>query len=264
MMKTELVRINDIEMEYCTFGSGERTFVILPGVSARSVVHAAMTVEAAYRIFEQDYTVYLFDRRLNMPSPYPVRQMASDTAAVMRALGISDADIFGASQGGMMAMCLGIDHPDLVHKLALGSTCASVDDEVRAGTKRWVKLARSGDITALTEELINCLFSEDTVKKYKSFLLHMNDGMDENDLCRFILQTEAIDDFDVIEELPRITCPALVIGVEGDKVLPPDHSRRIAEKLDCQLFMYGSEYGHCVFDEAPDYKQRLFDFFRLS
>ena len=35
----------------------------------------------------------------------------------------------------------------------------------------------------------------------------------------------------------------------------------IAEKLNCPLYLYGEEYGHCVFDEAPDYKQRIYDFF---
>ncbi len=31
--------------------------------------------------------------------------------------------------------------------------------------------------------------------------------------------------------------------------------------LQVDYHIYGSEYGHCVFDEAPDYKQRLMEFF---
>lgn len=260
-MKTELVRVNDIEMEYFSFGNGERAFVILPGVSTRSVMLSAMAISAAYRDFSKDYTVYVFDRRRNMPSPYPVRQMAADTAAVMRQLGIRNADIFGASQGGMMAMCISIDSPELVRRLALGSTAASVDDQVKESTKRWVSLAQGGDMTALTAELIDSLYSGNTIAKYRDFLIHMNDGMDENDIRRFILQSEAIDGFDITDEMDKITCPVLVIGSEGDRLLPPRFSRRIAEKLNAALYMYGSEYGHCVFDEAPDYKQRLLDFF---
>ena len=53
----------------------------------------------------------------------------------------------------------------------------------------------------------------------------------------------------------------LVIGVEGDKVIPPSESVAVADKIGCELYMYGKEYGHCVFDEAPDYKQRLIEFF---
>ena len=263
-MKTDLVRVNDIEMEYFSFGSGERAFVILPGVSTRSLMLSAMAVSAAYRAFGEAYTVYCFDRRRNMPEDYTVRQMASDTAAVMQSLGISDADIFGASQGGMMAMCIAIDHPELVHKMVLGSTAAKIDEQGEVGTQRWITLAQSGDLTALTAELIDSLYSESTLGKYKDVLLHMNDDMTEYDIRRFILQTRALEGFDITVELSKIRCPVLVIGAEGDKVLSPSASRAIAEALHAQLYMYGSEYAHCVFDEAPDYKQRMLDFFHQS
>ena len=260
-MKTDFVCVNGIEMEYFSFGSGERAFVILPGVSTRSLMLSAMAVSAAYRAFGEEYTVYAFDRRRNMPDDYSVRQMAEDTAAVMQTLGIADADIFGASQGGMMAMCIAVDHPELVHKMVLGSTAAKMDDRGREDTKRWISLAQSGDLTALTAELIDTLYSENTIGKYKDMLIHMNDGMTEYDIRRFILQTQALDDFDITGELDRIQCPVLVIGSEGDKVLPPSQSRLIAEALNASLYMYSDEYGHCVFDEAPDYKQRLLDFY---
>lgn len=259
-----LITVNDIEMEYFTFGRGEKVFVILPGVDTKSVLLSAKAVQAAYRVFEEEYTVYVFDRRKNMPDPYPVRQMAADTAAAMKALGIRNADIFGASQGGMMAMCIAIDFPELVHALALGSTSSAMDDSVGNGTKRWIELARAGDMTALTSEFIDCLYSETTIGKYKELLIHMNDNVGEEGIRRFIIQCEAIDGFNVYGELDRITCPVLVIGVEGDKVLPAAHSRRIAEKLGCELYLYGTEYGHCAFDEAPDYKQRLLDFFHQA
>lgn len=260
-MKTELVAVNGIEMEYFSFGTGERAFVILPGADTKSVLLAAMAIESAYRCFADDYTVYVFDRRKDMPSPYPVRQMAADTAAVMRSLGIADADVFGASLGGMTALCLAIDAPDLVHKMVIGSSTAAVDDAVTRLMERWIALARSGDRTTLTAALIDCLYSENTIGKYKDFLMHLNDHVTDTDLERFIIQAQAINGFDVYDELDRITCPVLVIGVEGDKTLPPEHSRRMAEKLGCELYMYGEEYGHCVFDEADDYKQRMLEFF---
>ena len=260
-MKTDLVRIGEIEMEYFSFGSGERAFVILPGVSTRSLMLSAMAVGAAYRAFGEAYTVYCFDRRRNMPDGYTVRQMAEDTAAVMQKLGIADADLFGASQGGMMAMCIAIDHPELVRKMVLGSTAAKVDDVGTASTDRWITLAKSGDLTALTAELIDSLYSENTIGKYKEMLLHMNDGMTEDDIRRFIIQTQALDGFDITGELCKIHCPVLVIGSEGDKVLLPSQSRYIAEALGAELYMYSDEWGHCVFDEAPDYKQRMLDFY---
>ena len=71
---------------------------------------------------------------------------------------------------------------------------------------------------------------------------------------------EACVGYDIYAELDRISCPVLVIGDKDDKVLGGAASVEIAEKLGCELYMYDG-YGHAVYDEAPDYKQRLMDFF---
>ena len=73
--------------------------------------------------------------------------MASDTAAVMRALGLRDADVFGASQGGMIAMYLAADDPELVHALVLGSTTACCNETIAAFGERWMELAQKRDST---------------------------------------------------------------------------------------------------------------------
>lgn len=258
---TQTIKVKNIEMDYIRFGSGEKILVILPGVSVRSVLFSAMAIESAYCCFTAEYTVYLFDRRNDMPQDYTIRQMADDTAEVMTALGIGSANVFGTSQGGMMAMCLAIDHPELVGKLVLASTAARMSDEINSGTAQWIALAESGDLTAMTAALIDDLYSEETIGKYRDALMHMNDQLTQKELDRFIIQVRALNGFDVYDELERITCPTLVIGADGDKLLPADCSRELAERLNCGLYLYGAEYGHCVYDEAPDYKQRLLAFF---
>ena len=51
-----------------------------------------------------------------------VRDLAADIAKAMDALGIGKADVFGVSQGGMIAQYLAIDRPDKVGKLVLAVT----------------------------------------------------------------------------------------------------------------------------------------------
>ena len=50
-MKTDTVITKGIEMPYITFGTGERAFVILPGLSVKSVLFSAKAIEAAYTCF---------------------------------------------------------------------------------------------------------------------------------------------------------------------------------------------------------------------
>jgi pimeloyl-ACP methyl ester carboxylesterase len=66
-------------------------------------------------------------RDLNRPLSY--QQMVEDTAALLRHLKIKDADVFGYSMGGVVALGVAIRHPELVRKLAiLGSGSNAIKD----------------------------------------------------------------------------------------------------------------------------------------
>jgi pimeloyl-ACP methyl ester carboxylesterase len=59
--------------------------------------------------------------------PITYEQMADDTAAALRHLGIDNTDVFGFSMGGGIALQLEIRHPDLVRKLIVASASYTSD-----------------------------------------------------------------------------------------------------------------------------------------
>ncbi len=258
-MKTVIA--GSLEMDYIRFGSGEKSFVIIPGLSIHSVMGLEDMIAEAYKDFAKDYTVYVFDRAKNIKAGYTVREMAADTAKAMEALGIEKAHVFGASQGGMIAMYLAIDHPELVHKMILGSTLAKPNETFNQAAREWNRLAKEQDETALVESFVDRVFSEETLKDYRQALIKMNMGITEEEFQRIAILTEACKNFNCYEELSNIKCPTLVIGSRGDKVVTAEGSEQIAEALSCELYIYEDIYGHAVYDEAPDYKQRCLDFF---
>lgn len=104
------------------------------------------------------------------------------------------------------------------------------------------------------------VYSKEYFEKYKDIFKSLeNDGTD-GDLARFAALTHSVLKFDATEELSRIFCDVLVIGAQNDAALSGEASRHIASLLGCELYMY-ENYGHAVYDEAPDYKKRLLDFF---
>jgi pimeloyl-ACP methyl ester carboxylesterase len=56
--------------------------------------------------------------------PLTFEQMADDAAALLKQLKIKDADFFGYSMGGTVALGVAIRHPELVRKLAFYGSCA--------------------------------------------------------------------------------------------------------------------------------------------
>ncbi len=251
----------DMEMDYIVFGSGEKSFVILPGLSVHSVMGAANAIADAYKDFSEEYTVYVFDRAKDIQDGYTIEDMADDTAAAMESLHIADADVFGASQGGMIALYLAIDHPELVHKMILGSTLAKPNDTFKQVTAEWVRLAEEKDEPGLLESFADHVYSTTTLEAYRDTLISSNAGISDEEFERFLILAKACWVFDCYAELSSIKCPVLVLGSEGDHVVTAEGSTQIAEALGCELYLYDSSYGHGVYDEAPDYKQRCLDFF---
>ncbi len=250
----------DFEMEYFRFGSGKRAFVIIPGLSLKSVMNSADIVAYAYRDFAVEFTVYTFDIKKEIAQGITIRELADDTARAMNLLGIKNACVFGASMGGMITQYLALDYPELVEKIVLGSTCSRPNPAFSSIALQWEQFGKSHDNISINRNMFSMLFSEEFLKKNAAALpILENEGTPEE--CeRLAVLAGACKGFDIYDRLPEIKCPALVIGSKNDKIMTEAAFTETAEKLGCELFIY-DDYAHAVYDEAPDYKQRLMDFF---
>ena len=256
------VNTGEFTMNYFTFGKGEKTFVILPGLSVQSVMPSAEIIANAYDVIAKEFTVYVFDRRNELPQSYSVYDMAEDTAAVFNALGLKDIYLFGASQGGMIAMTIVANHPELIKKLMLGSSSAHITNEQYKSIGKWIDLAKSKKRVALNLEMGRVLYPEALFEKFKDTLASLGESITDSDLERFITFTEGTKGFDVSKRIPDINCPVLSLGAKDDKVLPgaaEDLERLFSGKENFESYMYNG-FGHAAFDTAPDYKERLLQF----
>ena len=264
-VKIESVQTENFTMNYFRFGKGEIPLVILPGLSIQSVMGAADAVAAAYQSLEEEFTIYVFDRRAELPPVYTVRDMARDTAAAFQALGLKEVRLFGASQGGMIALVMAIEHPELVGKMVLGSSSAHVRENQYQLLEKWMDLARNKDRTGLYLAFGEEVYPPEVFDQYRDVLIAAAETVTDEELERFIILTEGTKDFDVVDELSSIQCPVLAVGVYEDSVLDSDATMEIAEKLDYRadfrLYMYVG-FGHAAFDTAPDYRERLLRFFK--
>ena len=260
-VKVKTVSTENVEMDYIVFGNGEKSFVILPGLSVHSVMGLADSIADAYKCFAEEYTVYLFDRPKALQEGTTIRDLAASTAEAMKAVGIEKADIFGASQGGMIAQYIAIDHPELVTKMILGSTLSKQNATFETVGKEWLSLAEKKDENSLLEKFVDDIYSENTLNSFRNVLISSNTGITDEEYERLVILIKSCMTFDCYEELSAIQCPVLVLGSEGDKVVTAEASKEIAEALNCEIYLYDASYGHGVYDEAPDYKQRCMDFF---
>jgi pimeloyl-ACP methyl ester carboxylesterase len=124
--QTGYAPVNDLNMYYEIHGRGSPLILlhgaymtidlmgpILPGLAKTRQVIA---------VEQQGH-----GRTADVDRPITYEQMADDTAALARHLELDDADVFGYSMGGGIALQLAIRHPELVRKLVVASTSFTSD-----------------------------------------------------------------------------------------------------------------------------------------
>jgi len=259
--KNKRLYIDGTYMDYASFGSGQKTMLIIPGLNLRGVKGAALSLAYMYRLFAREYTVYIFDRKANLPEDCSIRTLSDDLATAMEKLGLRDACVFGVSQGGMIALQLAADHPGLVKKLVPALTLSRPNDTVKAVVGKWIEQAESGDLKGIVSDLFAQMYTEAYMRRYRLFIPLLHLSVASADLKRFSLLARSCISFDIYDRLGEIRCPCFVIGANEDKIVTGEASAELAEKLGAELYMY-PHLGHAAYEEAKDFNQRIYDFFK--
>lgn len=256
----DTVKVDDLEIEYFKFGVGEKPLIIIPGISMKKIAESKNAVLNAFQSMCKDYTIYVIDRKNNMQEGYTAHDMADDTKKAIDALGLKDVYAYGASQGGAILQDIAIKYPGTIKKLVLCSTFSKKSDFNMEVYNKWIDLSDKGLYEDLNLCFYNSIYTQAFCDKYKKAfkLLAKNGSVEE---CkRFSILLRACVSFDCFKDLHKINCDTLVIAAENDVIVSLKGAKERAESIGCDLYIYEG-YGHAVYDEAPDYVERLKAFF---
>ena len=260
--KTVTISTPCAKVECAIFGNGKRPLVILPGIFTKSLMPFAQGVADRYHKILDGYKIYLLDRPLNPPQNCGANFLAQAAAEALDSLGIKCACGVGISAGGIAAQALAASRPDLAAKLFLGSTCAKMTDTAAAVIEGWALLAEEEKLSELNQAFAQAVYTPSFYQKYKDAILTSLDGATSADLKRFATFARALLGFDASDILPKIKCPILAVGAGLDKIFGADAAPQIARLAgpSARSYVY-KDYGHAVYDEAPDYVDRIYEFF---
>ena len=247
------------KLNYTAFGKGQKNLIIIQGLNVRDIKGAGTSLALMYKMFAEEYRVYFFDRRQSVKEGLTNWDLADDIYHAMKELNIQSADVFGVSQGGMIAMALTLEHPECVSKLVLGVTSSRANENIKNVIGKWVSCALNKDHITINKETFSLMYTDEYLKKYKLFMPLLVRSVKPKNFDRFAILASAILDFDCYDRLNEIRCPVLVLGGNKDMITTGKASVEIAEKLDCEIHMY-SEYGHAAYEEAKDFNSRVYAF----
>jgi pimeloyl-ACP methyl ester carboxylesterase len=126
-VKSGYAPVNGLKLYYEIHGAGGTPLVLLHGAySAIGTSFADMLPTLAHGRQVIGVELQGHGRTADIDRPLTVSGMASDVAALLRHLGIAQADLFGYSMGAGVALQVAIDTPELVRKLVLVSVNTKV------------------------------------------------------------------------------------------------------------------------------------------
>ena len=277
--KNERIRIGDTDMDYVSFGKelrcknslfhalhtqnpGKGVLIMLPGLGdgLSTVKGMALALAMTYQAYARDYSVFIFSRKNDIPENYSTRDMAKDQAKAMRGLGITNANVIGISQGGMIAQYLAIDYPELVGKLVLAVTLAEQNERIQHVVNHWISLAERGDYKSLMIDTAQKSYSEKYLKKYRRLFPLLGYFGKPKDFNRFLIQAKSCLHHDACSELYKIACPTFIIGGGCDKIVGNTAALELAHKIKkSELFIY-HDLGHAAYEEGRDFNTRILHF----
>lgn len=256
------VRVGNSEMDYISFGKGNKNLIMLPGLGdgLSTVKGMAFLFSMMYRIYAKEFTVYVFSRKNRLPEGYSTREMAKDQANAMTALGISKAHILGISQGGMVAQYLAIDHPNLIDHLVLAVTSSKPNEILENVVGAWMEIATQGNYKALMIDTAEKSYSENYLKKYRRLYPFLGKMGKPKSFQRFLIQAASCITHNAHDELHKILCPTLIIGGNCDQIVGTAAASAIADQIrGSELFIY-KNLGHAAYEEAKDFHARVLNF----
>jgi 3-oxoadipate enol-lactonase len=245
-----------VELSYERSGSGPPLLLIM-GMSGTFSHWSEPFLDELRASFE----VIVYDHRgVGESSPLEgqltIAQLAQDAAALLSALEIDTAHVFGISMGGMVAQELALAHPERVRTLVLGCTYCGGPGSSLAGPEVMQRLAEamsSGDraraVRTVWEVNVSPAYDAARADSYETF---RGIGTTRAVAVPVILaQMQACLAHDTSARLAQLAMPTLIAHGTEDQMIPVANAEIIHRLIPGSRLEIFDAVGHLFFWEEP-------------
>jgi pimeloyl-ACP methyl ester carboxylesterase len=230
-----------------------------------------------------NHTVIVFDSRgigntTAGSKPYTVQLLANDTAGLMDALKIQQADAFGYSMGGIIAQQVAVTHPEKFNRLILVATTCDGKESIppspqlaKLGREVINKLLNNIPITQQEIKLMaSTALGPAWIKLHSESLETLPEAKDlytNIPLNTLVQQSKVVENWratnwnGICDELSKISNPTLIITGTDDFTMAPANSLILAGKIPEAWLVQIKDAGHAVMVQYPDEISKILNTF---
>ena len=211
-----------------------------PQIAALSRRHQVLTLDLAG-----------FGQTQTATPPTHLEDHAFDIAHLLDHLHLDRVTLVGLSMGGYVALCFAERYAHRLSSLVLANTKATPDTpEAKQKRDEHVALVEQKGVSALAKALLPNLLSKAAPEKLREHVVSIMSAQPVEATTRAL---EAMRDRrDTTHVLHDLTVPLLLIGSEGDTLMPPEITKAMKQaQPDAELVIIAGA-GHLSNLEAPD------------
>ncbi len=253
-MPIQLVEAGEIELACEEAGDGDAVILIAGGfMDMDQWAHQFDALAATHRVIR-------FDQRgvgkSSMPvAGYSIDQFALDTATLIEKLDAAPAVLFGSSLGGLVAIEIALNRPELVRGLILAATPAGIKgepipSETQMTMLRGVALPLEQAAAALQDVLFGSDYHDEHPELLESVIEKRRDYPSPPLALMGPLQSALI--YDPLEKLAALECPALILLGEDDRIVPVGNAAILGDAIPNSTVVTVPDAGHALVIEAAE------------
>lgn len=211
--------------------------------------------------------------RLDLPgsgrSPRPIDPLTIEmmSEAVVRAMdgvGVTRAHFVGHSMGTIVCQQIAANQPQLVASLALFGALAEPADATRNGLGARARLARSGGMSDIADQIVANALSAHTRENSPAAVAFVRESITRQDPEAYARTCEALAKATAVDAR-RITAPTLLVTGDADTVNPMSVAQALADRIKGAVLSSLDRCGHWATVEHPrECNQKLIEFLRRA
>ncbi len=258
-MKTLHVSLPDTQLRTYVHGQGPDVLLLHGWLSSGRMWHGLMrALGGQYRLWAPDLAGFGDSPPVEAGTPPALVDYVRQVVDFCAAVSIRPYAVAGHSMGGLLALTLALEHPDLAERLVLlsptvsGKLWGKLDTVLTSGPGRWVlHTARR-----LWRQPLMVLMPSFFAFAPRHFISEAARRKAE-DARKATWESaygslRAVLDSDCSARLPEVRQPTLVIVGARDMTIPPSEGQLAAERIPGARLVVLPRVAHQVTDEAPD------------
>lgn len=242
--------VDDVQLYYEVDGTGAPLlFLHGLGSTGRDWAEQVDHFDDEYRVLRVDLRGH--GRSEKSDGPYHIAQFARDVAVLLRRLDAAPAHVVGLSMGGMVALQLGADAPQLVRSLVVVNSVA--DTELQTWRDVWFYLSRRTAVQVLGMRRVGKIIAKKLFVKpdQEDLRREFVRRWSRNDKQAYVWSVDAIMGWSVWDRLPGIAVPTLLVASDEDYT-PVSDKERIAARMPNAELTVVRDARHALPVERPD------------